>query len=98
MEINIKHGEEMTVTLKGRLDTMTSRSFDEAISNESVTENKVIIDFADVEYISSAGLRSLLSLKRELDEKDKQLEIRNVNAVIREIFSVTGFIRVLTIK
>ena len=63
-----------------------------------MTEDLVVIDCSNVEYISSAGLRVLLALKRELDGKSKALEIHNINAVVREIFSVTGFINALTIK
>lgn len=88
----------MVVFVSGRLDTVTSVEFDKAIKAEEIKENLVIIDFSNVEYISSAGLRVLLALKRELDGKSKTLEIHNINAVVREIFSVTGFINALTIK
>jgi len=98
MEVKIEHGESMVVFVSGRLDTVTSVEFDKAIKAEEIKENLVIIDFSNVEYISSAGLRVLLALKRELDGKSKTLEIHNINAVVREIFSVTGFINALTIK
>ena len=98
MEIKIEHGEAFKVSAKGRLDTVTSVDFDNAIKNETISEILVIIDFADIEYISSAGLRVLLALKRTLDEQGKELEIHNINAVVREIFTVTGFINALTIK
>lgn len=88
----------MNVFVSGRLDTVTSVEFDKAIKAEEITEDLVVIDFSNVEYISSAGLRVLLALKRELDGKSKALEIHNINAVVREIFSVTGFINALTIK
>ena len=98
MEVRIEHGESMNVYVSGRLDTVTSVEFDKAIKAEEITEDLVVIDFSNVEYISSAGLRVLLALKRELDGKSKALEIHNINAVVREIFSVTGFINALTIK
>lgn len=98
MEVRIEHGESMNVFVSGRLDTVTSVEFDKAIKAEEITEDLVVIDFSNVEYISSAGLRVLLALKRELDGKSKALEIHNINAVVREIFSVTGFINALTIK
>ena len=88
----------MNVFVSGRLDTVTSVEFDKAIKAEEIKENSVVIDFSNVEYISSAGLRVLLALKRELDAQSKTLEIHNINAVVREIFSVTGFINALTIK
>lgn len=98
MEVKIEHGEAMNVFVSGRLDTVTSVEFDKAIKAEEIKENLVVIDFSNVEYISSAGLRVLLALKRELDAQSKALEIHNINAVVREIFSVTGFINALTIK
>ena len=98
MEVRIEHGESMCVFVSGRLDTVTSVEFDKALKAEEIKENLVVIDFSNVEYISSAGLRVLLALKRELDGKSKALEIHNINAVVREIFSVTGFINALTIK
>lgn len=98
MEVNVMHNEAMVITVKGRLDTVTSAQLDEAIKGETIAEDLVVIDFADVEYISSAGLRVLLALKRELDARGKALEIHNINAVVREIFKVTGFINTLTIK
>ena len=88
----------MCVFVSGRLDTVTSVEFDKALKAEEIKENLVVIDFSNVEYISSAGLRVLLALKRELDAESKELEIHNINAVVREIFSVTGFINALTIK
>lgn len=98
MEVRIEHGESMCVFVSGRLDTVTSVEFDKALKAEEIKENLVVIDFSNVEYISSAGLRVLLALKRELDAESKALEIHNINAVVREIFSVTGFINALTIK
>ena len=98
MEITVQHDEAMIVTVRGRLDTNTAPELDEAIKKETISENAVVVDFAGVEYISSAGLRVLLALKRELDGQGKSLAIRNINAVVREIFNVTGFINILTIQ
>ena len=98
MEIVINHGVEMVVKLSGRLDTTTSPALDEKIKNEKIEENLVIIDFSELEYISSAGLRLLLSLKKELDACGKTLEIHNINDVVKEVFEVTGFINILNIK
>lgn len=98
MEVNIQHNEAMVIAVKGRLDTVTSAQLDAAIKAETITENLVVFDFTDVEYISSAGLRVLLGLKRTLDDEGKALEVHNINAVVREIFLVTGFINALTVK
>jgi anti-anti-sigma factor len=98
MEVRFEHGQEFNVKIIGRLDTVTSAQFDQAIKSETITESKVVLDFSEVEYISSAGLRVLLALKRELDDAGKEMEIHHINAVVREIFGVTGFINVLTVK
>ena len=98
MEIIINHGNELTIELKGRLDTTTSPELDKAIKNENITESLVILDFKELEYISSAGLRVLLATKKSLDAEGKSLEIRNINEVVKEVFNVTGFSNILTIK
>lgn len=98
MEITIKHGDSLVVYLNGRLDTTTSVELDTKIKNEKIEEDLVILDFTELEYISSAGLRVLLSIKKMLDANNKKLEIHNINQVVKEVFSVTGFKNVLTIK
>ena len=98
MEITINHGEALVISLNGRLDTTTSVELDKRFKEIEITENLVILDFKDLEYISSAGLRVLLAIKRKLDPQGKSLEIHNINAVIKEVFSVTGFKNVLTVK
>lgn len=98
MEIIINHGPEFKVNLRGRLDTTTSLELDKTLKNENITEELVILDFSELEYISSAGLRVLLSLKKVLEAQNKKLEIHNINDVVKEVFSVTGFSNILTIK
>ena len=55
-------------------------------------------DMKDLEYISSAGLRALLALKKTLVAEGKELEIHNLNAICQEVFKVTGFSNILTVK
>lgn len=98
MEINIKHEDKMVVSLKGRLDTVTSLEFNEKLNKEEIKERVVIVDMKELEYISSAGLRALLALKKSLVAKGKELEIHNLNAICEEVFKVTGFINILTVK
>jgi len=98
MEITMNHGEELVVALVGRLDTVTSVELSNAMNKEEIKEAKVIFDFKDLEYISSAGLRVLLAIKKDLDDHNKTLEIINLNPVVKEVFNVTGFINVLTVK
>ena len=98
MEIVVKHGNALEFKLKGRLDTNTSPELEKAIKDENITEDLVILDFAELDYISSAGLRVLLSTKKNLDSLGKSLEIHNINDVVKEVFNVTGFINILTVK
>lgn len=98
MEINIDHGEQLVFALNGRLDTVTSKELLAAFEKEEKKEQLVIVDMKDLEYISSAGLRALLAMKKELVANKKQLEIHNLNSICLEVFRVTGFQNVLTIK
>ena len=98
MEITIKHEDKMIVALSGRLDTVTSVEFTDRVSKEDIKESVVIVDMKDLEYISSAGLRALLALKKTLVAEGKELEIHNLNAICQEVFKVTGFSNILTVK
>lgn len=98
MEITINHGNEMVITLVGRLDTTTSKELLAAFHIDEVKEELVTVDMKDLEYISSAGLRALLAIKKELAAKGKKLEVANLNNICLEVFRVTGFSNVLTIK
>ena len=98
MEIVVTHEIELKVKLIGRLDTSTAPLLDKRIKEEKIDENIVVLDFSELEYISSAGLRVLLAIKKMLDSEHKKLEIHNINAIVREVFNVTGFINILDIK
>ncbi len=98
MEIVINHGDALNVILSGRLDTSTSPILEKRLKEEEINEKLVVLDFKDIEYISSAGLRVLLTLKKMIEKDNKALEIHNINEVVSEVFKVTGFSNVLTIK
>ena len=98
MEIVVKYENSLTIELTGRLDTITAPELEKKFKDEEIEEERVVLDFTNLEYISSAGLRALLSIKRNLDSKKKMLEIHNINAVVKEVFSVTGFDNILKIK
>ena len=98
MEISINHGVELVITIKGRLDTVTSLEFTSAVEKEEIKEGVVVIEAKDLEYISSAGLRALLALKKSLASQNKELEIHHLNPVCQEVFKVTGFNNILTVK
>lgn len=98
MEIKFSHGENFVIALSGRLDTVTSIELSKALEGEKIDEQLTIIDMKDLQYISSAGLRLLLAIKKDLAEEGKQLEIHNLNNVCKEVFKVTGFGNILTVK
>lgn len=98
MEITITHGTEMVIKFTGRLDTVSSMELSKKIENEEINEDLVVFDMQETEYISSAGLRLLISLKKNLSAKNKGFEIHNMNKVCQEVFRVTGFNKSITIK
>ena len=98
MEIIIKHDQEMVIQFIGRLDTVSSLELTKRLEAEEIKEDLVIFDMKETEYISSAGLRLLLSLKKDLVKQNKRLEVRNLNDVCKEVFKVTGFNNILTVK
>ena len=90
--------DTVTFHVKGRIDSDTARDFEEWIFEEKIgNAKKVILDFSEMEFISSAGLRVLLSLKRRLPD-GVALEAHNVNSAVKEVFELTGFDEVLTIQ
>ncbi len=90
------NGNEMVISLEGRLDTTTAPQLDEEIKKLDGVD-KLVIDLKQLEYISSAGLRILLSAQKVMNKRGDMV-IRNVSDVIREIFDVTGFVDILTIE
>ena len=98
MEIRkVNNAGKMTVSISGRVDTTTAPALETALK-ESFNECEVlVIDFTDVEYISSAGLRVLLSAQKVMGKKGGMTLI-NVSDDIMEIFEVTGFTDILTIE
>ena len=87
----------LTVALEGRLDTATAPQLEQELKASLDGAQAVVLDLEKLEYISSAGLRVLLSAQKIMN-KQGSMEIRNVNEVIMEIFEVTGFSDILTIK
>ena len=91
------NGETLTVTLEGRLDTTTAPQLEESLRKSMDGIKELILDFQDLEYISSAGLRVLLSAQKNM-AKQGSMKLIHVSDVIMEIFEVTGFVDILTIE
>ncbi|MBQ3405379.1 MAG: STAS domain-containing protein [Oscillospiraceae bacterium] len=90
-------GNELTLALEGRLDTVTSPQLDEELKSSLDGVTSLILDFEKLEYISSAGLRVLLSTQKKMNSQGS-MKILNTNEVVMQIFEVTGFSDILTIE
>ena len=83
-------------TLAGRLDTVTSPSLEAELNGTLDGVSELTMDFEELEYISSAGLRVLLAAQKEMNKRGV-MKLTHVNETIMEIFEVTGFADILTI-
>lgn len=90
-------GNKLTIALSGRLDTVTAPQLENELKEAIKDVTELNFDFADLEYISSAGLRVMLSAQKTMN-KQGTMVVRNVNEAIMEIFDVTGFVDLLTIE
>ena len=88
---------EVKFALEGRLDTVTAPELEAALKDSFEGTTSLILDFEKLEYISSAGLRVLLSAQKVMSRQG-EMKIINVNDIIMEIFEVTGFSDILTIE
>ena len=92
-----RNAAELTITLTGRLDTITAPQLEAELKESLPGVESLALDFASLEYLSSAGLRVLLSAQKIMNKQGKMV-VRNVNETISEIFDVTGFCDILTIE
>ena len=90
-------GDTLTVKLDGRLDTNTAPDFQTEMEPMLNDISKLVLDFEKLDYISSAGLRVLLTFEQDMEEQEKTLEVTHVNDIIHDVFDVTGFLDILTI-
>ena len=91
------NGSELTVTLTGRMDTATAPQLENELKENLPGVEHLVLDFAGLEYLSSAGLRVLLGAQKQMN-KQGDMVVRNVNEAISEIFDITGFADILTIE
>ncbi len=87
----------LTVALEGRLDTTTAPQLEAELKSALPEVTALVMDFEKLEYISSAGLRVLLSAQKIMN-KQGEMKLIHVNDVINEIFEVTGFSDILNIE
>lgn len=98
MEIKkISDGAELTIALEGRLDTTTAPQLEAEIKECLNGVTDLTFDFSKLDYISSAGLRVILTAQKTMN-KQGEMALTNVNQTIQEVLDVTGFNDILTIK
>lgn len=98
MRIDVtRDGQDLTLTLEGRLDAVTAPRLSEACAPELPHITQLTLDCARLHYVSSAGLRVLLTLHKALTGRGR-LVLRHVPEDVREILDITGFVDVLDIE
>ena len=90
-------GAKLVMEIEGRLDTTTAPELEKELSTALDGVTDLVFDFKNLEYISSAGLRILLGVQKNMSKKGTFV-IRHVNDTITEVFTVTGFNDILTIE
>ena len=92
--MNIKllnRGQEGELVLEGRLDTLTAPEAEEVFNQMAERFEKIVLNMAGLEYVSSAGLRTLKRLHMAMKKKNGSLVLTNVRKMVMEVFEMTGF-------
>ncbi len=98
MTIEIKKNEQQTIIeVAGRLDTITAPTLDKTINEDVADAKNLVLDLKALEYISSAGLRVLLSAQKKM-QKIGSMTVKNVCPEVMDVFEMTGFADILTIE
>ena len=92
-----KEADKITVTIEGILDTSTAPQLETELGVIMKDAPRLVLDMADLEYISSAGLRVLLNAHKQMS-RSGGLTIKNANELVMEVFEVTGFVDILHIE
>ena len=92
-----RNAEEATIEVAGRLDTTTAPSLDKTINEDIKEVKELTLDLKELEYISSAGLRVLLSAQKKM-QKIGSMKVKNVCEEVMEVFEMTGFADILVIE
>ncbi len=91
------NGTNLAVSLEGRLDTSTAPQLEKFINENTEGITELVFDFKELEYVSSAGLRVILSTQKRMNKQGDMI-IQNVNDTIMEVFEMTGFADILKIE
>ena len=91
------NGEALTLIVSGRLDTQTAPELEKELDSVLVDVKELTFDFANLEYVSSAGLRVILKAQKAMNAQGN-MKLTGVNDSIMEVFDITGFLDILTIE
>src|SRR5262245_2147385 len=92
------HAETTVIAVAGRLDGATALRFEEAMSQPVTASGQgIVLDLAHVHYISSAGLRAILIVAKQLQARQTPFAICELSPDVREVFEISGFDRVLRV-
>lgn len=99
MKITVENGKETIISLSGQLDTLSATDFEKEIETILQGESSdVVLNGEELKYISSAGLRLLLTLQKGMKAKGGTLRLQHIRKEIMDIFDITGFSSILTIE
>lgn len=91
----LKNDSKCTLKVSGRLDTATTPELEQTINDIIPDISSLLLDFTDLDYISSAGLRCILATQKKCSGTNKDLSITGCNTLITETFEMTGFSEIL---
>ena len=91
------NGEALTIIVSGRLDTQTAPELEKELDSVLADIKELTFDFANLEYVSSAGLRVILKAQKAMNAQGS-MKLTGVNDSIMEVFDITGFLDILTIE
>ena len=92
-----QNGTELEIALEGRLDTMTAPELEAELKRSLDGIESLTIDFSKLDYISSAGLRVILTAHKAMSSRNG-MKVTHVNEIVQEVFDVTGFADILTVE
>ena len=95
--VKTQNGNALNIALEGRLDTTTAPELEQELKYDLNEVDQLTLDFSKLDYISSAGLRVLLSAHKVMSKKGG-MKVTNVNEIVNEVFDVTGFVDILNIE
>ena len=99
MEVKFnKQSSSLTVVISGNIDTVTAPELDAKLQENLAGIKDLVLDFAAVDYISSAGLRVILMTHQLLEDVDGNMTVKNVNEDVRDVFEMTGFDSLLNLE